>query len=263
MKYRITNIFSGFLLALLCSLILFYFIQKNLLADIKNYIKALKELEQSIVQSTPIFLDYNKTPVSSELRKHLNYDHIAVTRKYPPVENQQNIDKLNALGDLIYLKGGAEEKYYFYNVPKTNRYVRKEAMPGLYILTTRLQQKIDALFYGATLKIAITSAIRPADYQKELTRVNFNAVNESTHSSGMSLDIFVDDFYLNIEPNTNHFLSKRVIDLIRPALGYYLGDALSRQLHTILSQSLIELQRENILYIIYEERQRCFHITFL
>jgi len=263
MKNRIVSIFSGFIIALLCSLILFYLIQKTLLADIKNYIKALKELEQSIVQSTPIFSDYNKTEVSSELRKHLNHDHIAVTRKYSPVENQQNIDKLIALGDLIYLKGGAAEKYYFYNVPKTNRYLRKEAISGLNKLTTRLQQKMDVLFYGGTLKIAITSAIRPADYQKELTRVNFNAVNESTHSSGMSMDIFVDDFYLNTDPYTAHFLSKRVIDLIRPAIGYYLGDALSRQLHTILSQSLIELQREKILYIIYEERQRCFHITFL
>ena len=99
-----------------------------------------------------------------------------------------------------------------------------------------------------------------SDYQTELKKTNVNAINESTHSYGVSFDIFFDDYYALPDFSFKE-LSAEEASSIRRRCGYLIGDSLRRQFKTILSETLVELQRENKIMIIYEGNQRCFHVT--
>lgn len=129
-------------------------------------------------------------------------------------------------------------------------------------LGEKFQEKIHYKNSMIKVKIAISSAIRTKQHQEKLRNFNWNAVENSTHSYGISIDIFYDEFYISLD---NLCESKR-FQYCKKFLeyhGFVLGGNLRRQLQSILAETLIELQKENLLYVILEKNQRVFHITFL
>ncbi|MCP4763843.1 MAG: hypothetical protein GY870_18875 [archaeon] len=114
------------------------------------------------------------------------------------------------------------------------------------------------------VKIAISSATRPKDYQKGLTKRNINASFESTHNYGTSFDIYFEDFYISFpEPRTDNSTSMKLQEQLKRRFGFLTGDALRRQFHSILMETLLQLQDEEILYAILERKQHCYHVTIL
>jgi len=114
------------------------------------------------------------------------------------------------------------------------------------------------------VKLAISSALRPISYQKGLTKKNINATIESTHTYGISFDIFFDDYYISFpEPTTSNNVSRELQEKFRTRFGFLTGDALRRQFHSVLMETLIELQDEGMIYAILERKQHCYHVTIL
>ncbi len=193
-------------------------------------------------------------------------DHLKAAKKsgIPIVKNDSQIKIYEQKGKLIKLKAAIDELYYFYNVPEKYRYLTPHAVYGINLLTHRLQDNIQKRNNLPAVKIAISSAIRPALYQKELQKKNMNAAIISSHGYGISFDIFYDDFYVSLpEPEWLGKMSHTIISKIRKQSGFILGDALRRQFRSVLVETLLQAQEENLIYVIHEKKQRCYHVTIL
>jgi len=255
----------------------------------KEMISGYRKFESGVVAHVPIFEDYLTGKKSSELRQYLLNDHLSVARKKgSEVKNQEEIAELVSAGTLVPISGDdpVSTLYYFYNVPKELRYLTPDGAAGLRLLTERFQQKVSdkigsAMEFatvdgeedlpagkipadnGVKVKLAVSSVLRPGEYQKSLRNKNSNASSESTHSYGVSVDIFYDDYYVMVPEREVDSIYSQGYDKMRSTMGFMLGDALRRQLQSILHETLIELQSEKLIYAIIEKTQRCYHITFL
>jgi hypothetical protein len=130
-------------------------------------------------------------------------------------------------------------------------------------ISKRFNEKIRFNEYPIVVKLAISSLLRPENYQKELKSKNRNAIDNSTHSYGISLDIFMDEFFVDLKSlcdNPKNDTKKQCESDLNHH-GYILGGSLRRQLQSILAEVLLELQEEKKLYVIWEANQRIFHIT--
>ena len=138
------------------------------------------------------------------------------------------------------------------------------AFEGIKKIAERFQENINKRKELPPVKFAVSSAIRSSKYQKSLKNKNTNAVIKSTHSTGVSLDIFYDDYFVKLtEYKGSSRTSQFVLDRLRNKFGFLLGDSLRRQFRTILLETLIQLQNEGWLYAILEQRQRCYHVTII
>jgi len=88
-----------------------------------------------------------------------------------------------------------------------------------------------------------------------------NAVAESTHSYGVSVDLFFDDYYVVFPEAEGEGVLANIVSRVRSRLGYLAGDALRRQGKTLLAMTVHRLQKEGVIYVTLERNQRCFHIT--
>ncbi|MBW7858047.1 MAG: hypothetical protein H3C43_07125 [Leptonema sp. (in: Bacteria)] len=207
----------------------------------------------------PIYEDWATTDRETQLRKHLLGDHLAVVNlmKLEPIQDQIEIDTRVKNGSLQLLEQNRDTPYYFYNVKKENRVLAPMAAEGILIIAKRLNNATDGF-----IKIAISSATRSIDYQGALRNQNPNASLVSSHSYGISFDIFYDSFFIALPIATTGSVDlDRSLESLRVRVGYWLGDALRRQLHSLLAETLIQLQNEGKLYAILEKNQRCYHVT--
>jgi hypothetical protein len=149
--------------------------------------------------------------------------------------------------------------YYFYGVPRQNRYLVPAASDLLTTIGSRFSGKLHAKGVNASVKFAVSSALRWDEYQNKLKEKNANAISESSHSYGASFDIFYDDY--SAFPDFAFIENRENAKQIRSAIAYLAGDSLRRQFKTVMAETLAELQEEGSLYFIYESRQKCFHIT--
>ncbi len=234
--------------------------------DTQLYLKEIYRIERQFIENIPVFENFTTPAREKRLRKFLLKAHLKAAKKYgtPSVRNDDDIKKLEARGKLIKLESDPELFYYFYNVREKYRYLTPMAARGLEIVTQRLQENLQRIGDLPVVKIAISSATRPRDYQKGLTKRNINASIESTHYYGTSFDIFFDDFYISFpEPYTDNSTSKKLQEQFKRRFGFLIGDALRRQFHSILMETLIQLQDEGILYAILERKQHCYHVTII
>ena len=261
--------FFAFLLIILSTSSFFFYLEKqneNISKQILNELSIYDKIEKKITVAVPIYIDYNKNNAEKKLRKYLFKDHIEVAKRIgvPTIKNQKQIDKFRKKNLLSYVDLKSKDNFFFYNVQKNYRYLTPTTLKGLKTTTDEIQK----IFRNYTnlkkvsLKIAISSALRPTKYQTNLRKRNNNATIISTHSYGTSFDIFYDDYYLSLpEPGKMNKTSKNVIDKTRQKIGFILGDSLRRQFKTILHKTLIKLQNDGLLYAIHEKKQRCYHVT--
>jgi hypothetical protein len=229
--------------------------------QISEKLKISKKFHQYIYQNFPIFEDWLDSTKTMELRTYLYPEHIKIAKKLNLSIIKELQDKNN---DYINIDIPEIRKYYFfYNVPSEYRFLYKDFLPYLILIGERFNHKIRFNEYPINVKIAISSLIRPERYQKELKLKNQNAIENSTHSYGISIDIFYDEFMVDLL-----FLCNNIIDFYKKECisdlshhGYLIGGSLRRQFQSILAETLLELQNEKKIYVIWEKNQRIFHIT--
>ena len=90
-------------------------------------------------------------------------------------------------------------------------------------------------------KIVVTSVLRSDDDVKRLRRVNVNATQNSAHRYGTTIDIG----YYRFERTDN----------------LYPYEIPKEQLRNILAEVLRDMKAKGKMYIKYEVKQGCFHIT--
>lgn len=243
--------------------------------EIAAHIEAFKDqaykTERFYIENLPIYEDWSAPEKERDLRKFLLKEHLAVVEKagLEPVGSAEEIQNLAASGSLENLKQDKSTPYYFYNVGKEYRYLHPAAHKGLLLLAERFQQVLHRNLEGkdgfkpVVIKFAISSALRPVQYQKNLRKQNANASFVSSHSYGLSFDLFYDSFYVNLPESEAPGAIQESMENLRVRTGFLLGASLRRQFRATLAETLLQLQREGVLYAIYERNQRCYHVTII
>jgi len=236
---------------------------KNWNNFIKDYNKNILKTERKFIEKLPIYSDYITPKEIKLLRKYLFKKHFAVAQKVGigPVKDILEMKKFIQNKKLVSIDL-KDKNWYFYGVKKNLRYLTPKTLAGLQKITKRLEKNLKNSDISNKVKIALSSAIRPMRYQLKLRKSNANAVVKSTHSYGVSFDIFYDDYYISIKNNLAT-PNKKSTDKLFVTTGFILGHSLRRQLKGILAKTIIELQNEGVLYSTIEKRQRCFHLTIL
>ncbi len=252
---------------MISAFILFHiYYQNKIIRETGDFLNAVYKTERFFIENIPIFDDFTSPEKENALRRHLLNDHIRASVKsgIRPARNNGQMKELIESGKLVKVDSSPEKQFYFYNVRDEYRYLTPDAAAGLDLLAERFQKNIQKKIQSPAVKIAVSSAIRPINYQKGLTEKNMNASIESTHCYGTSFDIFYDDYYVVLpEPSAKNRTAEKINGSLKKRFGFLLGDALRREFHSVLMETLIELQEEGILYAIMEKKQRCYHITIL
>ncbi|MCS7204839.1 MAG: DUF5715 family protein [Leptospiraceae bacterium] len=264
---NLKNFFLLIVITILTIVIAYLLYSKlKLQRELRSYTKtknlAIKEFYQFIYQNFPIFEDWLDEEKKKSLRTYLYPYHIELANHYQLTSirsskelNQNNFKSLENPDIRTY--------YFFYNVPNEFRYFHRKFYPVLILIGEEFQKTLNFQSYPIKVKLAISSALRPADYQKLLKLKNPNAIENSTHAYGISIDIFYDEFYVDFSflcENYSRFIQELCKkDIVE--LGYLMGGNLRRQFTAILAETLLRMQKENVLYVIWEKNQRVFHIT--
>lgn len=229
---------------------------------IKKYNKLCHDIERGYIESIPVYRDYATALLEDELKKFDLAAHglQVVKTGIRPMHNESEIMENVRAGKLTEVKSD-DELFYFHNVQKPYRFLTPQTLTGLKMVTERFQQRIKAHREGLPLvKIAVSSVIRTVDYQEKI----FGRKFVSLHSYGGCFDIFFDNYFVVIpDPDEGSGNQKRLGKELHSRFGFLMGDAIREQFRTILMETLLELQREGLLYAFYEEERRCYHITIL
>lgn len=231
--------------------------------ELDAYLESGRTFERRIIEGFPIYQDWATPEKEQELRRHLLQDHLAVVEsmKLRPVADRVELDERVKAGTLRPLEQNRDTPYFFYNVKKEHRALSPLAVEGMETLAKRLNARTGVK--DVAVKYAVSSALRTVEYQEGLRDRNANASFISSHSYGISFDVFYDAYFVALPapgPSGNAELD-RSLDNLRLRTGYWLGESLRRQLHAMLAETLIELQKEGVLFAILEKNQRCYHVT--
>jgi len=236
-------------------------IENSIDNDIALIIKE-SQADQSFIEKIPIYEDYADAQKEEILRKYLFNEHYAVVRKsgMKPVANAAEIADFVKKKLLVPVKPDADTLFFFYGVKENNRFLTPKALASLNKICADFNKKLEDLKLPA-VKIAISSALRPEEYQNDLRKKNLNATLISTHSYGMSFDIFYDDYYVILPQPKLNTVPDEIAGKLRRRFGFILGDSLRRQLRTVLFRTLVDMQDSGEIYAIAEKNQHCYHIT--
>jgi len=269
-KDRISRPLPVIIITVFISTIIFLMIINNLnnaLADnIMKYSESVYIIERGIVENVPVYDDYIMSGKERFLRQYLLKKHLAAAEKFGVgrVGNDKDLTSLVQKGKLVKIDSGEQDNYYFYNVRKKYRYLTPSALSGLQKVAEKFQVNLKKHYnLLPDVKLALSSVLRPVAYQNNLRGRNLNASIVSTHSHGISFDIFYDDYYVVLPDIDDDGCTGKIKKQLRQRFGFILGDSLRRQFRTVLTETLIQMQKEGLLYAIHEKLQRCYHVTIL
>jgi len=229
--------------------------------SVRDYTLLAYKFEREFITRVPIYEDFSTPEKEQKLRTYLLMDHLAVAEKIglPALESKSQIQEYLQAGRLVAARESEEANYHYYNVPAEFRYLTPKSRAGLELIADRFQANLKKRYADhPPVRIAVSSILRTLDYQKDLQKKNANASFASSHSYGVSFDLFYDDYYVKLPPPPFG-----VPEELRTRLGYLLGDSLMRQFRAVLMETLLELQEERKIYAILEKNQRCYHVTIL
>lgn len=259
--------FATALTSILLTALLAFFIVRCRDSSIAGYVEEYQKIsyktERLFVENVPVYRDFAKPALVAELQRYDLPQHARQVVKHGTIP-LKNIDDINSYvkdGKLVALSSGTGSLYYFHNVQKEYRYLTPGAGDGLKTVAERFQQKLKS--HNGDLpvvKLAVSSVIRTVDYQEKI----FGRKFVSLHSYGGCFDIFFDDYYVQLpEPDKSGGVYDRIKKSLQARTGYLMGDALREQFRSVLMETLLELQREGVLYAFLEDGRRCYHITIL
>jgi hypothetical protein len=258
------SIISGVFI-LIAAIVLFFIYRNTLSSEINAYLDAQYRVERDAIEGLPIYDDYATPEKENRLRMHLLPDHLAAVRRagLEPGRSDEELPDYMNRGRLVDAQGGDDAAYFYYNVKKRYRLLTPDAVRGLGELTARFQSTLGRKKPLPPVKIAISSAVRPQQYQADLMARNVNASLETTHAYGASFDIFYDEYFVVLPAPAPSDRAGFIIESLNRRFGFLLGAALRRQFQAALAETLMQMQDEGALYAIYEKRQRCYHVTIL
>ena len=228
--------------------------------------KLLQGVERDFIESLPIYSDFISPEKERRLRTYLLNAHLKAAERdgVPPVKNEEDIRKLLKEGRLIGVGAGPDSLFYFWGVKKNLRYLTPNTVRGLETIVKRFQENMSRRRKAPPVNIAVSSAVRPSSYQSDLMGKNANATVLSSHSYGVSFDIFYDEYYVRLPFSAESSgLASKIREETRSRYGYLLGASLRRQFRAVLAETLLQLQDEGAIYVILERHQRCYHVTVL
>ncbi|MDR3237926.1 MAG: DUF5715 family protein [Spirochaetia bacterium] len=242
-----------------------YITQSRIKALVDDDISAIikeSHADQSFIEKIPIYEDFVNPQREEMLRKHLFNDHYNAVLKtgMKPVHGKEEIADFVEKKLLVPVKAESGSLFFFYGVKEENRFLAPAALASLEKIAARFNERLEALQLPRT-KIALSSALRSDAYQKDLRKTNSNASFISTHSYGMSFDIFYDDYYIILPESNAKSVSAESAGSLRRRFGFVLGDSLRRQLRSILFETLLDMQDKGEIYAIAEKNQHCYHVT--
>ena len=244
----------------------YLYLDRVIVRDVRRYLDVAHRTERGFIDHVPLYDDFANPLLEQKLRTYLNPAHIAAAARFGigPLGSDADIERLISAKQLKRVEARPESLFYFYNVRNEYRALTPGAGKGLAVLTGRLQQNLQEHANLPPVKIAVSSMLRPASYQEGLRETNANATMVTTHSSGISFDIYYDDYYVVLpQPSASSRIANAVLGPVRTRLGFLMGDALRGQLRSVLMETLIQLQDEGVLYAILEKHQRCYHVSIL
>lgn len=261
-KLILSWIFSAILI-IAVSVIIIYKKENALAAYVTAYQDMTYKIEREFIENIPVYRDYATPSLVSELQKFDLKAHAGEVAKHGiiPLKNIDDINSNIKNGKLIAADAEKDKLYYFHNVQKEYRYLTPKGKSGLELVAERFQQKLQVHKAGLpVVKLAVSSVIRTVDYQEKI----FGRKFVSTHSYGGCFDIFFEDYFVQMPvPETSGNAEEKIRKSLHGRTGFLLGDALREQFRTVLSETLLELQRENKIYVFLEDDNRCYHITVL
>jgi len=262
-----TRIITAWILSLTALILISFLIIRQKEKSITEYVSAFQDMsyksERDFIENIPVYRDYSSPELVRELQKYNLAMHTLEVVKHgiAPLRNTEDINAAVKNGSLVSLDAGANGLFYFHNVRKEYRYLTPQAKKSLELTAERFQKKIQAHKPGLpVVKLAVSSVIRTVDYQEKI----FGRKFVSVHSYGGCFDIFFDDYFVALpSPVAGSTAEKKVKKSLLKRTGYLMGDALREQFRTVLAETLLELQKEKVIYAFLEEDRRCYHITVL
>lgn len=200
-----------------------------------------------------------------QLRRFLNPTHIRRARQLG-VDRPPNRDSIRAqehTGQLLPLN---DNRYFYlqemnYSVPSVT--------PSTAHLLTRLGRDFQEALLEEGLppyRFTITSATRTRADQAALQRTNVNAARTSSHEFGTTVDVHYQKFDVRSadldlpNPDSIEIAPERLRELMHQAYER-LARTHSEKLKAVLGRTLLQLQQENQVLVIYERRQPVYHLT--
>ncbi len=259
------NLFLGWIISIVIimgvSITRVYKIEDQLTGYVTAYQEMSYKIEREFIENIPVYRDYVKPEFVRELQKFDLTAHAAQAVKHgvAPLKNLEDINGNVKSGKLVAVGSTGDELFYFHNVQKEYRYLTPLCKSGLELVASRFQQKLQAHKTGLpTVKLAVSSMIRTVDYQEKI----FGRKFVSVHSYGGCFDLYLDDYFVQLpSPPGKESAQEKIRKSLHSRTGFLLGDALREQFRTVLMETLLELQKEERIYVFLEDDRRCFHIT--
>lgn len=201
----------------------------------------------------------------SQLRRFKNPTHISRARQLGVgrLVNRDSIRAQEQIGRLLPL----EDNRYFY-LQEMN-YSVPSVTPSMAHLLTRLGRDFQEALIEQSLppyRFTITSATRTRADQAALQRVNVNAARTSSHEFGTTVDVHYRKFDVRPtdldlpNPDSIEIAPERLRELMHQAYERLVRTH-SEKLKAVLGRTLLQLQQENQVLVIYERRQPVYHLT--
>ncbi|MDD4822474.1 MAG: DUF5715 family protein [Bacteroidales bacterium] len=169
-----------------------------------------------------------KNEENSLYKKHLN---AGASYGWPPIQTEAQLKELIRLRKLVEVTIGRGFRIGP-NLTHSELYLTRDAYRFLQELGKAYSDRV-----GASHTFTVTSLTRMVKKQRSLTRINRNAVNESSHSYGCSFDIS----YVRFDGERGR----------------------KKREEKILEELLEEYQNNNRILFIKERKIPCFHITVM
>ena len=163
--------------------------------------------------------------------------------QYPTAERtgispiHTNVDAWNAGKPLVKITSCAD--YYVQPLNYSLPYLIPSAADCLHEIGRRFNDSLRARG-GGSYRIKVTSVLRTKSSVRRLRRVNRNAIDSSTHQFATTFDISASRFVCDDFNDVNRSLD---------------------DLRQLLAEVIAAMQKEKKLFIKYERKNSCFHIT--
>lgn len=163
--------------------------------------------------------------------------------QYPTAERtgispiHTNADAWNAGKPLVKITSCAD--YYVQPLNYSLPYLIPSAADCLHEIGRRFNDSLRARG-GGSYRIKVTSVLRTKSSVRRLRRVNRNAIDSSTHQFATTFDISASRFVCDDFNDVNRSLD---------------------DLRQLLAEVIAAMQKEKKLFIKYERKNSCFHIT--
>lgn len=146
-----------------------------------------------------------------------------------PMQNDQHLASMARRGDLV--KIGTCDYYMLDHLTHSYPYLVPKAARLLDEIGWLVQRQV-----GSGCRVIVTSVLRTRQTVAQLQKTNGNAVQNSCHMYGTTIDISYSRF-------------------VHPA------SVSEAAVHQALRQALYELRSEGRCYVLQEFKQTCYHIT--